>query len=291
MFTAKLRTDALAYEQKLTEAYEAHKSAVQSRSLELASKDEELQQGQQAMHQWRSQWEEELTEKNSIDAELLTLRSEFEKSSATYDREIEGLKDMLEKARTNNEEQQALLAREEAAVRAGEELLEQRKAEQGSLGTAQDAEQRSLARAEQHLEDVAKSAEEWRLKWEAGVQAARAAEAELQLAEQALKGGGASASDAELQAMRAPTLTPHPTPTPTPHPHPNPTPNLTLTRRCARSWARCMRRRARARSAPRRPRRSRSSRRSCSGTWRRCVPSSGRRATRATRSSSSCRTR
>ena len=41
--------------------------------------------------------EEELTEKNSIDAELLTLRSEFEKSSATYDREIDGLKDMLEK--------------------------------------------------------------------------------------------------------------------------------------------------------------------------------------------------
>ena len=50
----------------------------------------------QAMHQWRSQWGEELTEKNSIDAELLTLRSEFEKSSATYDREIEGLKDSLE---------------------------------------------------------------------------------------------------------------------------------------------------------------------------------------------------
>ena len=54
MFTAKLRTDALAYEQKLTEAYEAHKSAVQSRSLELASKDEELQQGQQAMHPYAS---------------------------------------------------------------------------------------------------------------------------------------------------------------------------------------------------------------------------------------------
>ena len=28
---------------------------------------------------------------DSIDAELLTLRSEFEKSSATYDREIDGL--------------------------------------------------------------------------------------------------------------------------------------------------------------------------------------------------------
>ena len=79
-FNEKLRADALTYEQKLTEAYQAHTAAVEHKSLELASKDEELQQGQQAMHQWRSQWEEELTEKNSIDAELLTLRSEFEKS-------------------------------------------------------------------------------------------------------------------------------------------------------------------------------------------------------------------
>ena len=55
--------------------------------------EEDLQQGTAAMNQWRTQWEEELTEKSSIDAELLTLRSEFEKSSATYDREIEGLKE------------------------------------------------------------------------------------------------------------------------------------------------------------------------------------------------------
>ena len=81
-----------------------------------------------------------------------------------------------------------------------------------------------MKRAEQELSEALAAAEEWRLRWEAGVKAARTAEAELQLAEQALKGGGASASDAELQAMRAPTLTPrptpHPTPTPTPHPHP-----------------------------------------------------------------------
>ena len=64
-------------------------------AAEISQNDEELQQGQSAMQQWRTQWEEELTEKNSIDAELLTLRSEFEKSSATYDREIEGLKGQL----------------------------------------------------------------------------------------------------------------------------------------------------------------------------------------------------
>ena len=202
-FTAKLRTDALGYEQRLTDAYEAHTGAVEGKSLELAGKDEELQQGQQAMHQWRSQWEEELTEKNSIDAELLTLRSEFEKSSATYDREIEGLKDCLEKARTNNEEQAALLEGEAAAVKAGEETLGQQKAEHDSLGSAQDTEQRAVRRAEQHLSDTVASAEEWRLKWEGAVKAARSTEAELQVAQQALQAGGASASDAELQKLRA----------------------------------------------------------------------------------------
>ena len=58
-------------------------------TLELTANEDDLQQGSAAMNQWRTQWEEELTEKNSIDAELLTLRSEFEKSSATYDKEIE----------------------------------------------------------------------------------------------------------------------------------------------------------------------------------------------------------
>ena len=49
------------------------------------------------MNRWRTQWEEEMSEKNAVAAELLTLRSEFEKSSGTYDKEIEGLKDMLER--------------------------------------------------------------------------------------------------------------------------------------------------------------------------------------------------
>ena len=38
--------------------------------------------------------------KNAVAAELLTLRSEFEKSSATYDKEIEGLKELVERVRT-----------------------------------------------------------------------------------------------------------------------------------------------------------------------------------------------
>ena len=89
------------------QVYDDHRAKVERMTVEIAAKDEDLGQAQAGMHQWRSQWEEELTEKNSIDAELLTLRSEFEKSSATYDREIDGLKDMLEKARLNRDEMQA----------------------------------------------------------------------------------------------------------------------------------------------------------------------------------------
>ena len=76
------------------------------------------------MNQWRTQWEEELTEKNSIDAELLTLRSEFEKSSATYDREIEGLKELLEKERVLREEMEGAMKAEEAELEAHQEKLE-----------------------------------------------------------------------------------------------------------------------------------------------------------------------
>ena len=96
---ARLVEEELAYESTLTEVYNAHREQVDALNLELTTNDEDLQQGSAAMNQWRTQWEEELTEKNSIDAELLTLRSEFEKSSATYDREIDGLKELLTKAR------------------------------------------------------------------------------------------------------------------------------------------------------------------------------------------------
>merc|ERR1719454_142109 len=109
----KLREEELLYESTLTEVYNAHREQVDALNLELTANEEDLQQGSAAMNQWRTQWEEELTEKNSIDAELLTLRSEFEKSSATYDREIEGLKDLLEKERLLREEMETALKGEE----------------------------------------------------------------------------------------------------------------------------------------------------------------------------------
>lgn len=114
----QLRQEQISYEARLTELYSSHRELVEALAIELSQNDEELQQGQSAMQQWRTQWEEELTEKNSIDAELLTLRSEFEKSSATYDREIEGLRLTLEKERKTGEAMKRSLLAEEEEVAA-----------------------------------------------------------------------------------------------------------------------------------------------------------------------------
>ena len=48
--------------------YNAHREQVDALNLELTANEEDLQQASAAMNQWRTQWEEELTEKNSIDA-------------------------------------------------------------------------------------------------------------------------------------------------------------------------------------------------------------------------------
>merc|ERR1740138_717465 len=113
----------MLYESTLAEVFASHREQVDALTLEVTTSDEDLQQGSAAMNQWRTQWEEELTEKNSIDAELLTLRSEFEKSSATYDREIDGLKELLEKERVLREEMAASLEEEEKQLVAhGKEL-------------------------------------------------------------------------------------------------------------------------------------------------------------------------
>ena len=86
-------------EAKLTTLYNQHKQQLSRLQFEINSKQQEQAEAVQAMTRWRTQWEEEMTDKNAVAAELLTLRSEFERSSGTYDKEIEGLKDMLERVR------------------------------------------------------------------------------------------------------------------------------------------------------------------------------------------------
>merc|ERR1712185_779864 len=76
-----MREEEVTYESTLAEVYNAHREQVDALNLELTANEEDLQQGSAAMNQWRTQWEEELTEKNSIDAELLTLRTRCGRSN------------------------------------------------------------------------------------------------------------------------------------------------------------------------------------------------------------------
>merc|ERR1711871_74921 len=96
------------HEARLTSVYNSHRQQTDRLQWEIDAKLEELREAQTAMHRWRTQWEDEMTEKNSVAAELLTLRSEFEKSSGTYDKEIEGLKDLLDKERQRADSQRQL---------------------------------------------------------------------------------------------------------------------------------------------------------------------------------------
>ena len=91
-------------EAKLTSVYNSHRQQLERLQQEIAAKKSEQSEVMQQMNRWRTQWEEEMAEKNAVAAELLTLRSEFEKSSGTYDKEIEGLKDMLERTRAASAE-------------------------------------------------------------------------------------------------------------------------------------------------------------------------------------------
>jgi len=141
----------LLYESTLAEVYNAHREQVDGLNLELTANDEDLQQGSAAMNQWRTQWEEELTEKNSIDAELLTLRSEFEKSSSTYDREIEGLKELLEKENVLREEMGTALTAEEKQLDGHKTKLGEAKAHLTELESSKVEDETAGAEAERRL--------------------------------------------------------------------------------------------------------------------------------------------
>ena len=117
-------------EAKLTSIYTAHRQQTDRLEFEIATKTNEQHEIGQAMTRWRGQWEEEMTEKNTVAAGA-TLRSEFEKSSGTSrdsstgatrpprplpspqapDKEIEALKEIFERTRGSRS-----AARREATV-------------------------------------------------------------------------------------------------------------------------------------------------------------------------------
>ena len=83
----------------MTAVFSEHKKELDKLDVERVEKRRARDDIASSMTRWRTQWEEEMYAKNAVAAELLTLRSEFEKSSATYDKEIEGLKELVERVR------------------------------------------------------------------------------------------------------------------------------------------------------------------------------------------------
>ena len=98
----------------MTSVFGEHKAVLERLEAEQLEKRKARDDIAHGMGRWRCQWEEEMGAKNAVAAELLTLRSEFERSSSAYDREIEELKELVERVRA-----QAAEARDrwEAAVR------------------------------------------------------------------------------------------------------------------------------------------------------------------------------
>ena len=191
----------MIYESTLAEVYNAHREQVDALNVDLTANDDDLQQGHAAMNQWRTQWEEELTEKNSIDAELLTLRSEFEKSSATYDREIEGLKELLEKEGALREEMEGAMKAEESELEAHQKRLETQKTELTALSEESASESRNAGDMEAELDYAKSAAETDRTRYESAMAKTQKLDAESETLRAALSGSSAEAG-ATLAKLR-----------------------------------------------------------------------------------------
>ena len=143
-----------------------------------------------------------MAEKNSVAAELLTLRSEFEKSSATYDKEIEGLKDLLERLRLSTGEMREMW--EDSVTRKNTLLAEldttDRELDRAQSG--QTAEQRTEASEKARQREAQESSEKWTQQAEEAAVAEKAAAEKLAKlkAEHAGVTAQASGAMAELQA-------------------------------------------------------------------------------------------
>ena len=257
--SARLSSEELSYEAKLTEVYNAHRERVEKLSWDIGSRDEELQQvgrgdgeargpgvtspaDDSCLRHFRRarRWSNgrrsgkrsyrrrirstqrcfASRQPPSTTAEhcpalttprcplqLLTLRSEFEKSSATYEREIEGLKEMLEKARANKDQLAAALEGEESELAAAAKVLDESRSELARLDVAGEEEGRALVRGEQQLDEARAAAERAKEVWEAAVKGSTSLEVELQTLRAAKgrsgdAGGEAARLRAELDAAQ-----------------------------------------------------------------------------------------
>ena len=176
---AKHQSKKREAEAKLTSVYNSHRQQLERLQQEIAAKKSEQSDIMQQMNRWRTQWEEEMAEKNAVAAELLTLRSEFEKSSGTYDKEIEGLKDMLERTRGASAEMRDKW--EESVTRKNALLgqLEDSGKEIARVKASKEGEARTAGGIKDRLNDARKAADEMQAKADEAAKKAEAAEATL----------------------------------------------------------------------------------------------------------------
>lgn len=144
-------------EGKLTAAYSEHRMEVERLTREKENKEEELQTAYGGVQRWKGQWQDLLSEKHSLTAELQTIRAEFAKTSSTYDKEIDALKEALDKQRRAADELRERWESEMAeknqfevelqlSARGGHKVTEQ---ERRQLVTEISAAKSAAARAEQ----------------------------------------------------------------------------------------------------------------------------------------------
>ncbi|KAL1529784.1 hypothetical protein AB1Y20_000718 [Prymnesium parvum] len=157
----KLQAKKREAEARLTAVYNSHRQQLERLQFAIKSKKSEQAEIAQQLTRWRTQWEEEMAEKNAVATELLTLRCEFEKSSATYDKEIEGLKDLLERLRFSTGETRE---KWDATVTQKNILLgqlDEAQRELERLQHGQSAEERTAASELMRLREAQQAADKW----------------------------------------------------------------------------------------------------------------------------------
>jgi len=203
---AKLQQKKREGEAKLTAVYNQHRQELEKLQNSISAKKSEQSEIMQQMNRWRTQWEEEMAEKNAVAAELLTLRSEFEKSSGTYDKEIEGLKDMLERTRAASAELRDTW--EDSVTRKNAilgQLDDADKEMQRAMMSAR-GESRSFAGTQQRLNDAKAAAEKMAAQATEAEEQKAKAEADLEKAKEETK-GNAVQLNAEVEELREKLLT------------------------------------------------------------------------------------
>lgn len=193
---AKLQAKKREAEARLTAVCNSQRQHIERLNFEIQSKRSELIEIEGQLARWRSQWEGEVEEKSSVGAELLSLRSEFEKSSAAYDAQIDQLKAQLEAQRRLTSEMRERWEEGVTRKNALSGQLEESERERERLASEGKAEERTAASEGARLKEAESGVERWAAKLEDAVRQQRELEGRVAKLREELHGGSAQASGA-----------------------------------------------------------------------------------------------